>query len=61
VKARLGMTPLSLVLHGVVRRSPKLLERLERSGEAHPGFARSLVYQYHYVSGIKDALEHEPA
>lgn len=61
VKTRLGMTPLSLVLHGLVGRSPKLLERLERTGEEHPGFARSLVYQYHYVSGIKDALEHERA
>ena len=61
VKARLGMTPLSLVLHSVVQRSPRLLERLERTGADHPGFARNVVYQYHYVSGIKDALEHDRA
>jgi glycosyltransferase involved in cell wall biosynthesis len=61
VRAMLGMTPISLVLHGVVGRSPRLLERLERNGEDHPGLARSLVYQYHYVSGIKDALQHESA
>jgi len=61
VKARLGMTPLSLVLHSVVQKSPRLLERLERTGADHPGFARNVVYQYHYVSGIKDALEHDRA
>jgi len=59
VQARLGMTPLSLALHAVVKKSPRLLERLERAGCANPGFARNVVYQYHYVGGIKDALEHE--
>jgi len=59
VQARLGMTPLSLALHAVVKRSPGLLDRLERAGSSRPGFARNVVYQYHYVGGIKDALEHE--
>jgi len=59
VKARLGMTPLSLVIHDVVKRRPKLLARLERAGSAKPGFARNVVYQYHYLNGIKDALAHE--
>jgi len=57
VKARLGMTGLSLALHGLVRRTPRLLARLDRSGRERPGFARNVVYQFHYVSGIKDALE----
>ena len=56
VKARLGMTPLSLALHSVVRSTPRLLDRLERTGADHPGLARTVVYQYHYVSGIKAAL-----
>ncbi len=56
VKARLGMTPLSLALHGVVQKSPRLLERLERIGATRAGLARNIVYQYHYVSGIKSAL-----
>jgi GT2 family glycosyltransferase len=59
VQARLGMTPLSLALHSVVAKSPGLLRQLERSGSARPGFARTLVYQYHYVDGIKDALVRE--
>jgi glycosyltransferase involved in cell wall biosynthesis len=61
VRARLGMTPLSLVVHEVIARRPKLLRSLERAGSARPGLARNIVYQYHYVSGVKDALQSEPA
>jgi glycosyltransferase involved in cell wall biosynthesis len=61
VKARLGMTPLSLALHSVVQSSPRLLDRLERTGADHPGLARTVVYQYHYVSGIKEALRETSA
>ncbi|GAC1443583.1 MAG: glycosyltransferase family 2 protein [Vulcanimicrobiaceae bacterium] len=57
VKANLGMTPLSLVVHGVVKRQPRLLASLERVGAREPGLARNIVYQYHYLSGVKDALE----
>lgn len=57
VKANLGMTPLSLVLHDVVKKQPKLLATLERVGAAKPGLARNIVYQYHYLNGVKDALE----
>jgi GT2 family glycosyltransferase len=53
---RLGMTPLSLGMHGLLRRSPRLLSRLEDAGARGAGFARTLVYQYHYVSGMKAAL-----
>jgi GT2 family glycosyltransferase len=56
VKTRLGMTPISLGLHGLMARTPGLLARLERAGEARDGFARTLVLQYHYVTGIKSAL-----
>jgi GT2 family glycosyltransferase len=59
VRARLGMTPLSLVAHGLLARRPKLLHSLERAGSARPGLARNIVYQYHYVGGVKDALERE--
>jgi len=61
VQANLGMTPVSLALHAVVGRTPGLLGALERRGARKPGFARTLVYQYHYVSGIKDALRGEGA
>ncbi len=56
VKVRLGMTPVSLGLHGIIRRLPALLERLERAGTAGNEFARTIVLQYHYVTGIKSAL-----
>jgi GT2 family glycosyltransferase len=55
VQLRLGMTPLSLVLHGLIDRFPGLRARLDR-GAQRPGFARTLSFQYHYLSGIKAAL-----
>jgi GT2 family glycosyltransferase len=55
VQLRLGMTPLSLALHGVVERTPALKDWIER-GAAQPGFARTLSYQYHYLTGVKAAL-----
>ncbi len=61
VQTRLGMTPLSLAAHGLMRRAPNLLRSLDRAGSARPGLARNLIYQYYYVGGVKDALEHERA
>jgi glycosyltransferase involved in cell wall biosynthesis len=61
VRARLGMTPVSLAVHSVIAGRPKLLRSLERAGSAKPGLARDLVYQYHYVTGVKAALEPEAA
>ncbi|MBC5810271.1 MAG: glycosyltransferase family 2 protein [Candidatus Eremiobacteraeota bacterium] len=61
VKARLGMTPVSLALHGAIAKAPGLLQRLDRTALERPGFARNVVLQYHYVGGIKDALEYERA
>ncbi len=55
VQLRLGMTPVSLALHDVVRRIPPLEAWIER-GAARPGFARTLSYQYHYLTGVKAAL-----
>ncbi len=55
VQLRLGMTPFSLALHGVVDGVPALKSWIE--GGAHkPGFARTLSYQYHYLTGVKAAL-----
>ena len=62
VMANLGMTPVSLALHGALERLPALRANLERAagGEDEPRgyrrFARQVVYQYHYVSGVKSAL-----
>jgi glycosyltransferase involved in cell wall biosynthesis len=58
VAAQLGMTPLSRALHALVRDRPALLRSLERAGATKPGFAREIVYQYHYLSGVSEALAH---
>jgi hypothetical protein len=49
------MTPISLALHGVVERAPALRGWIDRNA-AQPGFARTLSYQYHYLTGVKAAL-----
>ena len=61
VQAKLGMTPLSRALHGIVRGRPELLSSLERAGSAKPGLARNIVYQYHYLNGVAAALGGERA
>jgi GT2 family glycosyltransferase len=55
VRLRLGMTPVSLALHDVVDRVPALRRWIE-GGARTPGFARTLSFQYHYLTGIKAAL-----
>jgi GT2 family glycosyltransferase len=55
VQLRLGMTPLSLALHTLIDRTPALKTWVE-NGAAQPGFARTLSYQYHYLTGVKAAL-----
>jgi GT2 family glycosyltransferase len=55
VQAKLGMTPVSLFLHGVVDRTPAIKSWIE-SNAAKPGLARNLSYQYHYLTGVKAAL-----
>lgn len=55
VKLRLGMTPVSLALHDVVERVTPLKAWIE-SGADRPGLARTLSYQYHYLTGVKAAL-----
>ncbi|HEY1977184.1 MAG TPA: glycosyltransferase [Candidatus Baltobacteraceae bacterium] len=55
VKLNLGMTPVSLGLHSLLTSVPSVLgyfdDRADRSK-----FARDLIWQYYYVSGIKEAL-----
>ncbi len=55
VMAKLGMTPFSLGLHSVLTKAPWMLRAL-RARSVRSKFARSVVQQYHYVSGIKAAL-----
>ncbi len=50
------MTSFSLAAHHLIAKNPGLLARLERTAAQKGGLSRNLVYQYHYVSGIKDAL-----
>ncbi len=56
VQMNLGMTPISLGLHGLLTRMPALLGYFDQRA-ATSKFARNLVQQYYYVSGIKDALK----
>jgi GT2 family glycosyltransferase len=55
VKLNLGMTPVSLGLHGALSRMPWLLGYFDRRARDSK-LARDLVQQYYYVSGIKNAL-----
>ena len=55
VKLRLGMTPLSLGVHSLLERAPAIRDWLDRRSATWP-LARTIAYQYHYVSGIKAAL-----
>jgi GT2 family glycosyltransferase len=55
VMANLGMTPVSLGLHSALSKLPWVLGYFDRrTGESK--FARDLIQQYYYVSGIKNAL-----
>jgi GT2 family glycosyltransferase len=56
VKLNLGMTPVSLGLHSVLTRVPMLLGYFDARAKSSK-FARDLVQQYYYVSGIKEALQ----
>lgn len=57
VKANLGMTAVSLGLHSFLTSVPVLLGWLDKNAERSK-LARDVVQQYHYVSGIKSALQH---
>jgi glycosyltransferase involved in cell wall biosynthesis len=55
VQLNLGMTPVSLGLHAMLTRVPHVLGYFDARA-ADSKFARDLVQQYYYVSGIKEAL-----
>lgn len=57
VQLNLGMTPISLGVHSMLTRLPGVLGYFDARA-AKSKFARDLVQQYYYVSGIKSALEH---
>ncbi len=56
VQLNLGMTPVSLGLHSVLEHMPGVLAYFDARSDQSK-FARDLVQQYHYVSGVKDALK----
>jgi glycosyltransferase involved in cell wall biosynthesis len=59
VQLNLGMTPVSLGLHSLLTNVPALLGYFDaRASDSK--FARDLVQQYYYVSGIKQALKDTP-
>jgi GT2 family glycosyltransferase len=55
VKLNLGMTPVSLGLHSLLTRVPSVLGYFDARADRSK-FARDLIWQYYYVSGIKEAL-----
>jgi glycosyltransferase involved in cell wall biosynthesis len=55
VMANLGMTPVSLGLHSALTKMPWVLGYFDRRADSSK-FARNLLQQYYYVSGIKNAL-----
>ena len=55
VRLQLGMTPLSLGLHSLLQRMPALLRALDARA-SRSKLARDIVQQFHYISGMKDAL-----
>jgi GT2 family glycosyltransferase len=55
VKLNLGMTPVSLGVHSMLTHLPIVLGWLDKHADRSK-FARDVVQQYHYVSGIKQAL-----
>lgn len=55
VMANLGMTPISLGLHSMLTKLPWLLGYFDKRAEGSK-FARGVVQQYYYVSGIRTAL-----
>jgi glycosyltransferase involved in cell wall biosynthesis len=54
VMLKLGATPLSLGAHSLLTRMPHLLGYIDRRAQ-RSRFARELLLQYYYVSGIKEA------
>ncbi len=56
VRLNLGMTPVSLGLHAMLTNMPVVLGFFDAHAEKSK-FARDLVQQYYYVSGIKAALK----
>lgn len=64
VMANLGMTPVSLALHSLLRAAAPVRRAIERAGGAQdsprkntwPYLARQIAYQYHYLDGVKRAL-----
>jgi GT2 family glycosyltransferase len=56
VMANLGMTPVSLGVHSALTKLPWVLGYFDKRA-SESKFARDLVQQYYYVSGIKTALK----
>ncbi len=58
VMANLGMTPLSMGLHSALSKMPLLLGFFAARAKSSK-FARDVIQQYYYVSGIKNAIDDE--
>lgn len=56
---KLGMSPFNFALHNLLARFPRLRARLQKAGEHHK-LSQNIIYQYHYVSGMKAALAERP-
>ena len=64
VMANLGMTPVSLALHSLLRAAGPVRRAIERASAGQeaprkntwPFIARQIAYQYYYLNGVKRAL-----
>lgn len=52
---QMGMNPLSFMVHSFLRHTPFILGWLDSLAE-HFKLARDIVWQYHYVTGMKEAM-----
>ncbi|MBQ7528437.1 glycosyltransferase [bacterium] len=55
ISLQMGMNPLSMLVHSFLKSSPYILRLLDRLGERYK-LAREIIYQYHYVTGMKEAM-----
>jgi GT2 family glycosyltransferase len=55
IKLYLGMNPIAMGIHAFIQKHPKLLNYIEKKSPTSD-FFRHILEQYHYLSGVKEAL-----
>jgi GT2 family glycosyltransferase len=55
IKLYLGMNPLAMAMHSFIQKHKRVYNYIEKKA-ASSGFFRYLLEQYHYLTGLKEAL-----